>query len=102
VNNNDILNTSLSLALEWGEDWLKPIQKRLAQIYPELSATELDTYNVTCRKIMDDSFEAVYELPSLDRILYKQWEKKILALYPWISEKNLSHLFSQGCYYAVK
>jgi hypothetical protein len=32
--NDDILNAGLHLAMEWGEDWLTPIQERLGSSYP--------------------------------------------------------------------
>ena len=105
--NETILNQGLSLAMEWGEHWLKPIQERLAVLHPELSKEELDGYNEVCRQAMFEGFEILYTLAnpnqgenssdvSTDRM---GW---MMEKYPWINKDNLSRLYSQGMYYAMK
>ena len=37
-----VLNAGLELAMAWGEDWLEPIVRRLAERYPELLRQQLD------------------------------------------------------------
>lgn len=102
TNEIEILNTALRLALEWGENWLQPVQSRLAKHYPQLSPAELDSYNDTVQKAMRFGWEEVENLRKIDRAFYPQWEATVLQVYPWITEENLSHMFSQGCYYALK
>ena len=48
IMNTTILNEGLSLAMEWGEQWLCPIQERLATAHPELSrpGSLVISYNV--------------------------------------------------------
>jgi hypothetical protein len=40
TGNEEILNTGLSLAMEFGADWLKPIQDRLSVKYSTLTQME--------------------------------------------------------------
>jgi hypothetical protein len=55
----NILNAGLDFAMAFGEDWLQPIQTRLAAHFPSLSRAELDTYNATCREAMFFAHEQV-------------------------------------------
>ncbi len=102
--NKRILNAGLSLAIEFGEHWLEPIQPRLAEIAPDLSPAELDEYNSMCKSVMEGSNKLVSSLIKKDgeKTKYKEWEATILRSYPWINKKNLSRLFSQGMDYAMK
>ncbi len=106
TSSNEIamLNIALDLALEWGEDWLEPVQSRLTKHYPQLSAEELDIYNDTVQKVMRFGWEAIEGLDFMNasKAAFEQFKGKVLQTYPWITEKNLSHMFSQSCYYALK
>jgi len=101
---NASLNEGLHLAMEWGEDWLKPIQKRLSKSHPALSEDELNEINTVCQAAMRFGHSAVYELAlkSGKDTKQEEFEATMLARYPWVSSNNLSHLFSQGMYYAWK
>jgi hypothetical protein len=104
ICNEEILNVGLDLALEWGKDWLEPIQQRLAKKYPRLTEEELDGYNAVCRQAMDFSHSSVGDLADtrgLD-VPYEEFVKLIRARLPWISDKNLSRAYSQGMYYIRK
>jgi hypothetical protein len=114
--NEDILNHGLNLAMEWGKDWLQPIQSRLAKGYPKLTAKELDDYNKVCQEAMKAGHQLVDSLLSEQwkqnswktledvdsRILKPLFRKSMNTQYPWVSEENLGRLFSQGMYYALK
>ncbi|HNY31432.1 MAG TPA: hypothetical protein PKO15_11150 [Fibrobacteria bacterium] len=101
-----ILNVGLALAMEWGEEWLQPIQFRLATAYPHLSKAELDAYDTACRQAMSQGHrEVVHTLSASHGDHTKHHElfrQAILTRHPWIHPRNLNHLFSQGCYYAMK
>lgn len=48
---NDIFNIAMDLSLEWGENWLAPVDKRLQKIEPNIShdkAKEIDVF-IMCR-----------------------------------------------------
>ena len=107
----EILNSGLSFAMEFGQNWLQPIQERLAKKFSFLSSLELDNYNATCKNVMDNGQEFVYKI--LENLVennqtIKEMELKqkfadfILSEYNWIDKKNISKLFSQICYYAYK
>ena len=99
-----LLNEGLDLAMEWGKNWLKPIQERLAVHHPELSQDELNEINAICQSTMKFGHDYVYNLALKTG---KDTKKSDLELamqsrYPWVNAKNISHLFSQGMYYAWK
>lgn len=103
---DEILNEGLEMAMAFGPDWLKPIQSRLAERHPGLSAAELDAYEASCRTAMEFGHAQVpqhWNAAGGDKAAaFRRFEAAVLARHPWIDEKNLSHLFSQGCYYAWK
>jgi hypothetical protein len=87
------------MAMAFGPDCLRPIQSRLG-------AAELDAYEAACRKAMDFGHAQVpahWNAASVDKAAaFRLFEREVLARYSWMSEKNLSYLFSQGCCYACK
>nr|WP_315482825.1 hypothetical protein [uncultured Undibacterium sp.] len=90
--------------MQWGDDWLKPIQGRLARRFPVLSRDQLDEINFTCQAVMKFGHAAVYDLAEKFGKDTKREEfvRVMSVAYPWINEENLSQLFSQGMYYAWK
>lgn len=118
-----VLNQGLALAMEWGENWLQPIQERLAKTAPALSMSDLDQVNEICQQAMRRGHELAanpctffgIEPPIFerDRLKAKASEEKFRQLredfrrtmreeYPWINDDNLGKLFSQGVYYGMK
>jgi len=100
-----ILNVGLSLSLEFGPNWLRPIQHRLKAKIPTLEADQLNLYDSACRGVRDHCQDNVYNF--LERVGTKHakiedWKQWVKTTYPWINEANISHLYSQGCYYAMK
>lgn len=100
----EILNCGLSLAMEWGENWLKPIQSRLAKEYPTLSPHELDNMNTICQTAMRFGHNLIYSVEKTNNheVNQTEWQTKLLHRYPWINKANLGRLFSQSMYYAWK
>jgi hypothetical protein len=100
----EILNFGLELAMEWGESWLKPVQERLSKAYPRLNVEELDKYNSFCQTAMNFGHKTVYEMAEKNGSETNRDEFKVILLqqFSWVSQKNTSHLFSQGMYYAWK
>lgn len=100
-----ILSEGLELAMEFGPNWLKPIQGRLKVRHPELSADELDEYERICRAALELGTSAVpacWRQAGDEPGAFRNWSQLVRRQYPWISDSNLKHLFSQGCYYAWK
>jgi len=100
------LNVGLAMAMEFGQNWLRPIQERLQARYSHLSEAELDEYNEQCRAAMNFGHSRLRECwRASDKkkdVAFQLFRKCVLAAYPWVSADNLGHLFSQGCYYAWK
>jgi hypothetical protein len=108
---NEILNSGLDFAMEFGEHWLQAIQERLAKKYDFLHTEQLNHYDLMCRKAMKDGHKFMHNtLVALSKekrtISSKELEAKLTSFmqsnYPWIDHSNLSRLFSQSCYYAYK
>jgi hypothetical protein len=99
-----ILNAGLDLAMEWGPDFMQPIQPRLAKLYPRLSAEELDAYEAACRPAMAWGHTTVasfwHAAGGKERAAQHAYELAARGRYPWISTKNLTRLYAQGRYYA--
>ena len=101
-----VLNKGLAFAMEFGANWLKPIQERLAKLYPQLSQPELDEYERICREAMTFGHTQLVSCwrdagaNQMEALLYLR--RDVLARFPWVSDINLDRLFSQGCYYAHK
>jgi hypothetical protein len=102
----NILNVGLDFALEFGPNWLAPIQDRLASQFPSLTPAELDAYERTCREVMNFGHKLVPTVvTSLDistEQAFARFTELLHQRYEWISEDHLRRLFSQGCYYALK
>jgi hypothetical protein len=111
INDEIILNTGLTLAMDFGSDWLKPIHERLSARFPTLSHEDLDRYNKVCHEAMDKGHRLIYkklesvmkENKNISNEELAEHLKNFLAKkYPWINVDNFSKLLSQGIYYAYK
>lgn len=111
IPNDSILNEGLSLAMEFGPDWLKPIQERLASKHQMLSPDELDQYNKICRSAMKSGHEFVYEklgstMKEGKTITHENLKRELQTFlskkYSWITPDNYAKLLSQSIYYAYK
>ncbi|RYE26542.1 MAG: hypothetical protein EOP51_00300 [Sphingobacteriales bacterium] len=108
-NEADILNAGLDMAMEFGKNWLQPIQERLGKKFPALKNSRLDHYNKICRGAMKAGQKFIYDtlaanqepghkIDSKDlQVDFEQW---MVARYPWVDQANLRRVFSQGMYYA--
>jgi hypothetical protein len=103
-SDDELLNEGLELAMDWGENWLSPINARLRKLHPHLRAEELEACNAACQGAMRLGCEAVHTLlrdgsasPSAGRLA-----TIVRARYPWVNEDNLGRLLQQGVYYAAK
>lgn len=108
---DDIPNVGMKLAMEFGKNWLEPIQNRLAKKFPSLTESELDNYNKICQEAMHFGDSLLYDrLVQLEKDgekitlskLSEEFEKCMLGKYPWINKSSLTQLFQQALYYAWK
>ena len=105
--NKEILNHGLNLSMEFGENWLKPINDRLSDTYPELSKSELMYCDKLCRKINEYAHDFIGNNPvkngnEISFMESSKFKNVMKAKYSWIDDINLQRLYSQSCYYAWK
>jgi hypothetical protein len=102
----EIQNAGLSFAMEWRSNWLKSISERLRKKFPYLTEQQLAEYDNYCRDCMSYAHSIVpkcwAETNKDQSKAYQLFEEKMRSRYAWITNSNLSHAFSQGCYYAWK
>ena len=111
LTQEEILNLSVVLALEWGQNWNQPIQERLTKKLPSLTTTELDELNGKSKEVLSTGFEILRTtLENLtdrgetisEKVLKMDFERELNALYPWISQDNIKSIYNQGRYYSWK
>ena len=97
----ELLNVALDMSLEWGKNWFAPIQDRIREAYPELSPEDADILDSWCIEAREYAYALVEEeYPMALRNEKGTAMDRVQQKYPQIDKKNLSHLYSQGMYYA--
>jgi hypothetical protein len=99
------LNKGLALAMDWGKDWLMPIQERLRAWDSSITPAQADAINEICQRAMRFGWELVRKQNGSalsDAELDEEFRQKMLAKFPWVDRENLSRLYSQALYYAMK
>jgi hypothetical protein len=56
-----ILNHGYKLALEFGKDWLQPVNERLRKKYPNLSNKDLVKINAHVERLRSEASEFIYQ-----------------------------------------
>ena len=103
----ELKNLALALVMEWGREWLQPIQPRLAEAAPDLDAHQRDALNALAQQAMHAGWSAMQKalrqnagqstLPDADA-----FRRGLGTALAWIDEERLSRLLSQSAYYALK
>ena len=101
---DDVRNDGLELAMDWGEQWLAPIQDRLHARHPALTRAELDRVDDECRSAMRLGHDTVHGFVRDGRpaLLAESLAPLLRAQFPWISDENVLRLFRQSLYYTTK
>ena len=100
---DETLNLGFSIAIEWGADWLKPIQSRLKTARPDLSQSQRKECNKIVQSAMTLGHQLVPEFLAANlESDFDGWVAAIRQHYPWISDDNLNRCFSQGVYYTMQ
>ncbi len=111
MTQEEILNLSVAIALEWGQNWNQPIQERLTKKLPFLTTNELDELNIKSKEVLTAGFNIIRAtLEKLtdkgeiikEKDLKAEFENELTALYPWISHVNIKSICNQGLYYSWK
>jgi len=96
-----LLNEGLALAMEWGQDWGKPIQERLHIRHPHLTPIQLDDLNAKCRDAMFFGHGVVWDT-GVRHASEETFSRIFKARFPWADDRNISALFNQSMYYTWK
>jgi hypothetical protein len=107
TKSDQILNDGLELHLEFGENWLTDIDDRLSKRHPHLSESDLRNTDKLCRKIAKFANDLIRKTPVVkdgkpNFMDSSDFKTHLLNEYDWINKVNLSKLYSQSCYYAMK
>ena len=97
--NADIQNAALRLSLEWGENFMAPIQARLRETFPELTPDQADELEKSSRQIQSFAF-ALYEELYFEKMTRAEVEAKIKVAHAFLDADNMARLYNQGMYYA--
>lgn len=100
---NKILNKVFNKSLEFGENWLLPIDEIVEKMYPELPAEEKAKIALTVDKSRKKIFDFIYNNYKYnneenDKAIKKGARDLIKHFYPWINEKNIKKSINQGFY----
>ena len=95
----DLLNLTLELKTEWGENFCKPIDERILHKFPALTSAEINELD----KIAGETESFIYHLAEqeLDGKI-SEWDivVKVRLEFPWINDTNLFRLKNIGMFYA--
>jgi hypothetical protein len=102
-----ILNDALDMSMTWGENWGKPINGRMQERYPEITDTQAEALQQWSRAmcsaafaLVEDGYQEAIAKPGGEDALRAALTAYVQQYYPQMSEGNISHLYSQGMYYA--
>ncbi len=97
----DIINQALAFSSEWGENYQKPIFKRMREKYPEMSSETIEILQAYVNKA---EYHIYYLAEQSVAGKVKESEIGILARrqFPWLNHANASRLAGIGMYYTTK
>lgn len=96
----EMVNTALTLSLDWGDCFMLSIHERMKQRHPELNKQELDFLNSMCyHTVQPFCWQRFCEIHEMGISLF-QALVAIQNEFPWINEENFILLKEQGSYYA--
>ena len=98
----NLLNLALDLSLEFGPAWLQPIQHRLRERRPDVTAAQADELDAFARSTRDWAHELIARSLNDGAPSEDEARKTISDTLPWIESETFARLWNQGCYYARK
>lgn len=100
-----ILNDALSFSMEFGKNWLKPINDRLSKVHENLNYDDLSSINVLCKQINEFAHLNIYQNTNNKNLVFKNYNDFLELMNKenvWINNENMKRLYNQSCYYASK
>ena len=92
-------NHALHFTLGWGPERSKPLLDKMRTIYPEIDETTVNALAKLCGEVTSFAWRQ-YEQAFAKSISESQAAGNIKERFPFVSPDNLSHLQTQGMYYA--
>ncbi len=96
---SDRLNTALRLRLEWGPNATRPLDQRIREAFPDLPESQIKQLVAMAKEIARFGFD-LWEQAYNKKISAHEARAQLKARYPEIGADNLSHLETQGTYFA--
>ena len=102
LSDYEVLNKALNLSLEWGKEYLKPLNNKIMNAVPHMSGKDIEKVVAYITTVRDDILWKIYydHYDSKSEDFFIDVQKETICKYSWINKSNLSSLHSQGCYYA--
>jgi len=90
--------------MDWGNNWLAPINARLHERHRYLETEELAALNAACQGALRLGHETVHRQfrEGAKPVSLTSFSAVVRETYPWVSQENLSRLLNQSLYYAAK
>ena len=101
-----ILNSCLEMLIAFGPTLGMPLEPRIEERYKGLAESEIKSIAKTCDKARTSAYKFVNDRAALilssPQNLQTQFEQYMKFQFDWMDEKNLTQLYSQSCYIAMK
>ncbi|MGE3467293.1 MAG: hypothetical protein AB7J13_10200 [Pyrinomonadaceae bacterium] len=97
----EVMNHALALATEWGENFRKPIDKRMWLKYPELTTDEI----ARLKKLAHEAESYICHLAERElagEIGAYDIAPLAKAKFPWVAKGQLNRIIGIGMYWARK
>lgn len=89
--NSDIYQKVLELTLEWGDQWGDRVKDRIQQLHPNTTKEQIEKIAYECVEIKKHCHEI--NRYTAEKISESDFNSKIKAKYPNLSEQNIQKLF---------
>jgi len=96
---DEMRNHALHFTLDWGSEHSKPLLDKLRTIYPEIDDATVNELARICSEVTSFAW-GQYEKTFCKAISESQAARSVRERLPFVSSDNLSHLQTQGMYYA--
>jgi len=101
-----MLNVCLKMWIDFGPTLGMPLEPRIKERYSRLTESEIKSIAKTCDKARTSAYKFVNDRAALilssPQNLQTQFEQYMKSQFDWMDAKNISQLYSQSCYVAMK
>lgn len=104
ASREELLREGIALAMDWGDDWLSPINTRLRERHRYLRPAELATVNDECQAAMRWGHEIMHDQlrDGAGSVDAGGFARLIRERHAWVDDETMARLLKQSIYYAAK